>query len=194
MRRLTGMLRRRVSAPLELTSGDRRDPGGAPSLGTLAAEIGAVAAYVDRLRRAVAALRPASMRDESLPALRADLLRVREDNDAAVEAIVVAAEAVIDYRGPAEGYRDLVEARLTAILEACSFHDIAGQRLARAEAALDGIGERLARFVAAAGIADGEGSYHRRAVAHEVRREVLLVEGPDRDGGASQGAVDRVFG
>lgn len=189
MRRLRLGLKRR-SEPLELTEADLR--GAAPTLGAVASEVEAVARYVERLRRAISALRPGTTGGEALPAVQDDLRQVRLTAEKAVNDIIAASESILDYAGPEAGFRETVTERVTAILEACSFQDLAGQRLDRANAALEDLTERLVRFVDTVRIADGDGVLRRRTVVDAVRSEILLVEGPRADA-ASQGLVDEIF-
>jgi chemotaxis protein CheZ len=189
MRRVRLTLRRQL-APLELTEADRRGPG--PTLGAVASEIEAVARYVERLRQAIAALRPGTTGGETLPAVQDDLRAVRLTAEGAVHDIIAASESILDFAGPEADFRATVTERVTTILEACSFQDLAGQRLDRVHAALDDLSERLVRFVDTVRIADGDGVLRRRTVVDAVRSEILLVEGPRADA-ASQGTVDEIF-
>lgn len=189
MRRL-GLTLRRKAEPLELTEADRRGPPA--SLGTVASEIEAVARYVERLRLAIAALRPSSTGADTLPGVKHDLQQVRLTAEKAVNDIIAASESILDYAGPEARFRETVTERVTAILEACSFQDLAGQRLDRSSETLEDLCDRLARFVDTVRIEDGDGILRRKNVVDAVRSEILLVEGP-RAEAASQGVVDEIF-
>lgn len=193
MRRLRLALRRRSPA-LDLTPEDLRRTGGSPAdLTSIAAAVEGVARYVGALKRAVGALRPSALATETVPGLRAELAEVGAETERASLAIMAAVEATLDYDGAEAGFREHVEDRLVAVIEACAFADVAGQRLARAASHVDLIGEGLRRLVDSTRIEDGPGGIERSAVLREVRREVLLVEGPQTQPDVEQPAVDRLF-
>jgi chemotaxis protein CheZ len=80
---------------------------------------------------------------------------------------------------------------MLAVIEACSFQDITGQRIAKVVEVLEQIEKRVARFAAATRVADADGyaSEHEAAIAG--RRQRLLLHGPaDESAGNGQGDVD----
>jgi chemotaxis protein CheZ len=80
------------------------------------------------------------------------------------------------------------------IMQACSFEDIAGQRLERATETLLDVERRLERFTKAVKVADRQDLFDRKAIMREARREVLMVEGPQNAGQAvEQSAIDKLF-
>ena len=210
MRRLASILRRdRQPEALELTpsdmrvpgersalSGDvRRDPQDRQQLEQLLSEINHVAEYVARLKREVGGLKAGEFYRERLPSVREDLGNVETATRHAVETIMAAAEAMLSADTLDPNYRTVVGERSLEIMEACSFQDLAGQRLSRAGAALAAMEKRLERFVRAVRIADSGDLYDRESILREARREILLVEGPQDSGVAiDQNAVDKLFG
>ena len=209
MRRLGFILRRsgQVEA-LELTPFDMRVPGGAVAaseearrnspdgqkLDELVAEINRVADYVTRLKREIGALKAGEFYKDRLPSAREDLSNVETATRSAVDTIMAAAEAILAADTLDPHYRTLVGERSLEIMEACSFQDLAGQRLSRARAALAAMEKRLERFVRAVRIGDSNDVYDRDSILREARREILLVEGPQDTGVAiDQNAVDKLF-
>lgn len=167
-----------------------------PDLKALSAEVEQVANYVFRLRREISALRPGSIAQDEVPSIREDLTSVETGVRAATDRIMRAAENVLSsaHVMSDEARRNL-DANLTAILESCSFQDLAGQRLARATVRLTELEKRIERFIRTVNVPDAAIVFDRDAIVRAVRREVLLVEGPQAAGDAiDQDAVDRLFG
>lgn len=209
MRRLGSLLGRgRSNEALELTPSDMRVPGRPAAasgemastpqdrqkLDELATAIDHVADYVARLKREIGALKAGELYSERLPAAREDLATVETATKDAVEAIMAAAEAILAADTLDPNYHAIVGERSLKIMEACSFQDLAGQRLSRAGAALASMEKRLERFIRAVRIADSGEVYDREAILREARREILLVAGPQDTGIAiDQHTVDKLF-
>ncbi len=208
MRRLGGLLRRPPppgqAGPLDLTA-DMRRPGETPGPGAgepadlerLSREIGIVAAYVGRLKGDIGALKPGELHLDTLPSARADLDGAREATRVAADSIMAAAEAILSAAaaGDAAGAAAVAERKSMEIIEACSFQDITGQRLARAASRLFAAERRLQRFAKAVRIADRAEKFDREAILRKARREVLLLDGPqDPESAIAQDDVDRLFG
>lgn len=169
-------------------------PDGRRPLHELAQEIDQVAAYVMRLKREIAALKPGEICQKRIPATRDDLRDVETATKAAVDRIMASAEALLSLELSAGGERSTLEEHAIEIMEACSFQDLAGQRLQRAAQELGSLEKRFERFLAAVRIADAGDVIDREAILREARREILLVEGPQSSGQTiEQGAVDKLF-
>lgn len=202
MRNLTRLVRRppKDGAVLQLTKADLTRPSPparqSEDLKRLSAEIAAVADYVARLRREIARLKLNETLRDHLPAAKEDVARAREATEAAAGAIMTAAESLLAApEDTVDLYRGEVEAKLMEILEACTFQDIAGQRLGRVATTLNQMEKRLSRFSASVRIADATDVFDRETIIREARREVLLVEGPQDQGRAiEQDAIDKLFG
>lgn len=210
MRRLSALLGgyRKLALPLELTAADirlvpaaSRGEGAAPDvepldLKALSSEVEQVADYVARLRREVAVLRPGLISHDQMPTVRDELESVRSETFAAVERIMAAAETMLAADpGSLDGYRTEVADRVTEVIEACSFQDLVGQRLVRATALLREMEKKIDRFARAVNIPDAADVFDRDAILREMRKEVLLVEGPQATGAAiDQDAIDKMFG
>ena len=186
----------RVPGRSAARSGERRsEPQDRRKLDELVTEINHVADYVSRLKREIGGLKAGEFYSERLPAAREDLANVETATKDAVESIMAAAEAILAADTLHPSYPSFVAERSLEIMEACSFQDLAGQRLSRAAAALAAMQKRLERFVRAVRIADTGDVYDRDSILQEARREILLVEGPQDSGVAiDQHAVDKLFG
>lgn len=202
MRRLTRILGRkpRGDALLELTpadfwhSGAEREASVA-DLKRIASEVEAVGDYVTRLKKEIARLQLNQILTKSIPNCRNDLTGALAATDEATHTIMSASEAVLgSTQTDFDTYRVEVEAALLEIVQACSFQDLTGQRLARALEAIAQIEKRLHRFAKNVRISDAAELFDRAAIVQEVRRETLLVEGPQDFGKAiQQGDIDKLF-
>lgn len=201
MRRLSAELVRRLADGLvRLSAIDRRleeefEEDRRIELAHIHGEIAAVADYVGRLRAQIRALRPNELLSARLPQARGELSDVKAEGETASNAIMAAAEDILAIDDlPLADYRGRVEEKVLDIMQACSFQDLAGQRITRATTALTEIEKRLSRFAQAVKVPDAIGSFDREAITREARKEVLLVEGPQVAALAiEQDAVDRMF-
>ena len=208
MRGLASSLRRRCFGDgrelqlgrADLRGGAESDPASARALEPrtleqLSREIAHVADYVTRLRRDIGAVRAADVAGRSLPETRSDLTRVRESTKAAADRIMAAAEALLEREASTPGYPAFVAERVTEIMEACSFEDLAGQRIERAVETLATIERRLERFAKAVKVSEAAEFYDREAIIKEARRNVLIIAGPQNgDEGVEQSTIDKLFG
>ena len=205
MRRIADLVRRRFGTndTLELTASDIRPPGSdrrdqgsqdRRKLDQLAREIGQVADYVARLKREISSLKAGEVYSKRIPETVTDLKNVHVTTKAAADTIMAAAEAILAREASDPSYGDFVLERVMEIMQACSFEDIAGQRLERATETLLDVERRLERFAKAVKVADRPDLFDRKAIMREARREVLMVEGPQNAGKAvEQSAIDKLF-
>jgi chemotaxis protein CheZ len=147
-------------------------------------ELRRIAEYLARLQDELGALQPAELHRVHLPVAGKELAGVVQATEAATNGIMEYAEAVISAE-----FRDLtthkafVNARMLGMMEACSFQDLTGQRIARVREALEHVEQRIARFAAAVRPADLD--------------EFEAADGagkPDAKTRLSQNEVDRLFG
>ncbi len=211
MRRLADLVRRKLggSTTLDLTEADRRAPASHEAeqvsasadtpaerrkLQQLAREIGQVADYVARLKREIGSLKAGEVYSKRLPETVTDLKSVHVTTKAATDTIMAAAEAILAHDASDPSYQGFVLERVMEIMQACSFEDIAGQRIDRATDTLLDVERRLERFAKAVKIADAADLFDRKSIMREARREVLMVEGPQNAGQAiEQEAIDKLF-
>ncbi len=107
-----------------------------------------------------------------------------------------AAEEILGSGGLSDkDYRSLVETRVLAIFEACSFQDITGQRISKVVEALGQLERRLERFASALHVRDSVDAADPEDAQREARRERLMLNGPAAEGqGIAQDDIDKLFG
>jgi chemotaxis protein CheZ len=157
-------------------------------------EFNYIADYISRTRDEIAALRPNDIKTERIPTAGAELEAVVGDTEKATETIMSAAEDVLcDDTADFDAYRANVEARMMTIIEACSFQDLAGQRVSKVVNSLRHVEERVARFAEVMGVRDAEYA-PQEETAKEKRDREQLLNGPAMGGPeTSQDDIDAMF-
>ncbi|WP_339740061.1 protein phosphatase CheZ [uncultured Maricaulis sp.] len=157
-------------------------------------EFNYIAEYISRTRNEIAALRPNDIKTERIPTAGAELEAVVGDTEKATETIMSAAEDVLcDDSEDFEAYRANVEARMMTIIEACSFQDLAGQRVSKVVNSLRHVEDRVARFAEVMGVRDAEFA-PQEETAKEKRDREQLLNGPAMGGPeTSQDDIDAMF-
>ena len=159
-------------------------------------EFNYIADYISKTRDEIAALRPNDIKTERIPSAGAELEAVVGDTEKATETIMSEAEAVLceeatDY----DAYRAAVEARMMTIIEACSFQDLAGQRVSKVVTSLRHVENRVSRFANVMGVHDADGFETEEEKAEKARAEKNLLNGPALGGPeTSQDEIDAMFG
>lgn len=158
-------------------------------------EFCAITSEISSLRREIYELRPDQMRFERIPEAGRELDVVIEATEEATHEIMEAAEVIMsaDDSDPA-AYKALVDEKMIAIFEACTFQDLTGQRLRKVvktlswiEKRITTLAEKLTSDADAMPISDNETDEERR------NREQIL-HGPQMKGhGVSQDDVDDFF-
>jgi len=147
--------------------------------------------HVNALRLAVAELRPNEMRSKRLPSALQEIGVIVETTEAAANEIMGAVEEIMQQPSDmsAEDYRAAVEERCIAVMTACSFQDLTGQRINKVVELL------LKLEVKLAGLAEALGEDHELPEhAGEVDGDGELLNGPALPGeGADQSEIDRLF-
>ena len=175
----------RAPAPNPSPQADSADPH------RFVRELGAVAAYIARLKQEIGALRVNELRRDRIPSANEELGTVVQATASATHDIMNAAEELLGADDvPLERYRALVEEKAIAILEACSFQDITGQRISKVVEALGILEDRLSRFAAAVNAQDLAVTTEREA-AVKKRRKALMLNGPGV--GIGQADIDKLF-
>jgi chemotaxis regulatin CheY-phosphate phosphatase CheZ len=93
--------------------------------------------------------------------------------------------------GEAGAIRQALEAQVTAILTACSFQDITGQRTSKVVNALRFLEERVNTMIKIWGAAAGTSPVSLRG--EDSRPDAHLLNGPALTGGLAQGDVDALL-
>jgi len=157
-------------------------------------EFNYIAEYISRTRDEISALRPNDITSERIPSAGQELEAMVGDTERATEAIMTQAEEVLcseeaDY----DKYRADVEARMMTIIEACSFQDLAGQRVSKVVGSLRHVESRVSRFAEVMGVQE-EAMKVEESTEEKRAREQLLngpaIGGPE----TSQDDIDAMFG
>ena len=139
-------------------------------------------------------MRPSSVKTPRIHTRGAGLEAVVGDTEKATETIMSAAEEVLcDDEEDFDAYRANVEARMMSIIEACSFQDLAGQRVSKVVNSLRHVEDRVARFADVMGVRDAEFA-PQEETAKEKRDREQLLNGPAMGGPeTSQDDIDAMF-
>jgi chemotaxis protein CheZ len=159
-------------------------------------ELAAVADYIGHMKQEIAALKPNELSRERIPTANDELGNVVQATASATHTIMAAAEEILGAGGLSDkDYRELVETRVLAIFEACSFQDITGQRISKVVEALGQLEKRLSRFAGAVNARDSDNApVDPEDALRQARKEILLLNGPQLDGaGIAQDDIDALF-
>ncbi len=158
-------------------------------------ELKAIADYISFLRSEIGELQANEMRAKRIPAAGEELHAVVIATEAAGNAIMASAEAVMGASANTiEEYKAFVEEQMLAIFEACSFQDLTGQRITKVVQTLEQIETRVARFAVATNANDKSGFANHEEAARAERADTLLLHGPSLDGeGIVQNEVDAIL-
>ncbi len=139
------------------------------------------------LQDAIGQLRPDQLRRQSIPEAIAELREIAAMTENSVDMIMQKTETLMELEPALD---DAME-----ILQACSFQDIAGQRLAKVTQLLENLEERLHSLVHETGIDDRFDAIDEDELEAERRRKELILHGPQMDGeGVSQDEIDALLG
>ena len=139
------------------------------------------------LHEAIGQLRPDQLRRVSIPEAIAELREIGSVTESSVETIMERTEALMEQEPAFDHAMD--------ILQACSFQDIAGQRLAKVTELLESLEERFHALVHDTGIDDDFGAIGEDEQQAEQRRKELILHGPQLTGdGVSQDEIDALLG
>ena len=158
-------------------------------------ELKAIADYISFLRSEIGELQANDMRAKRIPAAGEELNAVVSATEAAGNAIMASAEAVMGASAATlEDYKAFVEQQMLAIFEACSFQDLTGQRITKVVHTLEQIETRVARFAVATNANDKSGFANEEEAAKAERADALLLHGPALEGeGIVQNEVDAIL-
>jgi chemotaxis protein CheZ len=162
-------------------------------LETLAREIDGVASYLRSLRVAINALRVPELVDTRLRAAQQDLLDVVSATQDAANKILDTAEMILSAKETGDDYRALVEDRMMALLEICSFQDLAGQRVTRVSKTISALDERLSGFAREVRASNGKVGPETREAARLGFEEANLLHGPQTISDARQAEIDQLM-
>ena len=139
------------------------------------------------LHDAIGQLRPDQMRRRAIPEAISELREIGKLNENCVNLIMEKTESLMEHD---EALDDAME-----ILQACSFQDIAGQRLAKVTDLLEMLEERFHSLVHETGVEDSLDAMGDDELEAERRRKELILHGPQLTGdGVSQDEIDALLG
>jgi chemotaxis protein CheZ len=158
-------------------------------------ELAAVADYIGHMKQEIAALKPNELCRDRIPSANDELGNVVQATASATHTIMTNAEEILNSGNLSDkDYRELVETRVLAIFEACSFQDITGQRIGKVLEALGHLEKRLGRFAKAVNVRDSADAADPEETLRQARREVLLLNGPQsEDVAIKQDDIDALF-
>ncbi|MGE0046792.1 MAG: protein phosphatase CheZ [Hyphomonadaceae bacterium] len=144
--------------------------------------------YVIAVRKAIAELHPNDMRVHRLPSAMNEMGAIVETTESAANQIMAAVDEILELEAAElAAYRAAVETKCLAVLEACAFQDLTGQRITKVVETLLTLEDKLAGLSVLLGDAGEE------APAPEPTGDVLL-NGPALPGeGVDQDEIDRLF-
>ena len=148
-----------------------------------------------RCRREIGALQVNDLKIPAHPGGRRELGAIVQATEEATNTIMECAEALMaaDASDPV-AYKALVDEKMMAIFEACSFQDITGQRIAKVVETLQHIETRVTRFATAINAKDPQGYVDEAERRRAERARDLLLHGPqDKSQATSQATVDAMF-
>jgi chemotaxis protein CheZ len=158
---------------------------------TLYGELRYISSYIQRTKQEIAALRPNDIREDRIPSAGIELDAVVQHTAEATNRIMSCAEEIMSADPSDAGYADLVNDRVLAIFEACTFQDITGQRIRKVVDTLEHIESRIMRFAEVMGVDDAEAEETEK----DKRKKELLLNGPALNGPeVQQDAIDALFG
>ncbi|ALL14112.1 hypothetical protein [Caulobacter henricii] len=151
-------------------------------------EIASLHESLTALRAVIGSLGSHQMGAVRLPAVLAEIGALRREAEAGVEKILTSAEAILAAPVPVPPE---VQGHAIAILEACGFHDLIGQRLSKVSDLLQTLEVRLNRVATSAGVVDTPVA---ETETERLYREQTIngpaLNGPD----VTQSQIDALFG
>lgn len=159
-------------------------------------ELREIADYISAMKIEIGALQPNDLKNSRIPQAGLELDAIVKSTEGATNTIMECAETVMaaDPGDDPDAYKAMVDDRMMAIFEACSFQDITGQRVRKVVETLKHIEQRVTRFAEVVRASDLEGFLDERERAESHRREKLLLNGPQLAGdGVDQGEVDELL-
>lgn len=154
-----------------------------------------IAGYIDNLRKEIGALQANDLHRERIPAAGQELDAVVKATENATNTIMECVEAVLE-SNPTDhvAYKAFIEDRMTVIIEACSFQDLTGQRIARVVETLKHIEALVARFARETRVDDAHGHTSRQQEIEAKRKSMSLIHGPASSAEAnSQAEIDKLL-
>lgn len=157
-------------------------------------ELEALARYIERAKHEINTVRCEDIPTKHIPTASLELDAIGAHLEEATGVILDACERLETAAARAGGEAAAaISDEVTRIYEACSFQDIAGQRMTKIVKTLHAIEERVGQLLAALG-QEPEPPRVDRVAATTVRSDDGLLNGPQAPGaGNSQADIDALF-
>ena len=154
-----------------------------------------IAGYIEQAKAEIRDLRPQASSQTGFSTAGAELQAITRDTEGATNAIMTAAEVMMDMSPGDPGIKDRIDDEVMKIFEACSFQDITGQRVSKIVKVLTQIEVLVSHLADAVGIVDDDTSGAARELSPaEQRARDLLLNGPAIGGPETrQDAIDDIF-
>jgi chemotaxis protein CheZ len=158
-------------------------------------ELREIATYIATMKAEIGALQANDLKAQRIPAAGRELDLIVQSTADATNTIMESAEAIMaaDASDPL-AYKALVDDKVIAIFEACSFQDITGQRVRKVVETLHQIEARVTRFADAVNARDVEGFANEIERRRAERATSQLLSGPqDKATAIPQDVIDALF-
>ena len=153
-----------------------------------------IAGYIEQAKAEIRDLRPQAASQSGFSTAGAELQAITRDTEGATNAIMTAAEAMMDMSPGDAGLKDRIDDEVMKIFEACSFQDITGQRVSKIIKVLTQIEDLISHLAEAVGLEEGAAAAPVDLSAAEKRARDLLLNGPAIGGPETrQDAIDDMF-
>lgn len=159
-------------------------------------ELREIADYISNMKSEIGALQANDLKAERIPAAGRELDLIVQSTETASNTIMECAETIMaaDASDPV-AYKALVDDKMIAIFEACSFQDLTGQRVRKVVDTLQQIERRVTRFAGAINAKDAEGYADDAERNRAERQRSLMLNGPQEQAKAlAQDNIDVMFG
>ncbi len=156
-------------------------------------EMTAVQRYIAGMRHAINGLGLPGLVDANLRDAHTDLKDVISHGQSAANSILEVAETILGAAETGDAYRQMVEDKMIALMEACSFQDLTGQRLDRVSKSLMAIEERLMGFANVVKAGKGAVVVSERERKLEDWKEQNIAYGPGGADAIDQNDIDKLL-
>lgn len=164
-------------------------------------ELESLARYIHRAKEEIRAIQPDDIQREHIPLASGELDAIGTHLEEATGTILDACEGLENAGREIGGeLEERIGTEVTRIYEACSFQDLAGQRITKIIATLQTIERRVDRLIKALGDeiattrSDGLAKVPQPSTSSPADKDAELLNGPQRPGvGNSQADIDALF-
>ena len=158
-------------------------------------EFRGIAEYIQNTKVEISNLQANDLTSNHIPVAGDELDLVVSSTEEATTKIMECAEFILDAdSSDHEAYKEMVNARMMDIFEACSFQDLTGQRISKVVETLEHIETRVGRFASAIGAGDGDTPANEKEAERNKRKKDQILNGPSKEGeGVSQDDIDALL-